>query len=120
MDQIQAAAKMAGDWWAERLGNAHAGKRTAFAEAVAKHCEKEMRMREEPMCFLEVDYDPQGPMLDAVREVLDPDCRGVFFSAQGLLPKKHELQVSPRELRPKEGYGNWTAPIEVPMVLHNV
>lgn len=118
MDQIAQAAKMAGEWWAERLSDAHQGKRTEFAAAVAKHCETEMRARAKsggkPLCWLEVDYDPQGPMLDAVREVIDPDCKGMMFSARGILPQKHELKVEPRRLEPKEGYGNWTAPIEVP------
>ncbi len=114
MDQISAAAKMAGEWWAERLSSHHADKRSAFAAAVAKHCEHEMRARREPHCWLEVDYDPQGPMLAAVRDVIDPECRGMMFSARGILPQKHELEVTPTKLRPKEGYGNWTAEIRVP------
>ncbi len=116
MDQIAAAAKMAGEWWAERLSSQHADKRAAFAAAVAKHCEHELRTRPEPHCWLEVDYDPQGPMLMAVREAVNPNCVGMGFSARGILPQKHELEVTPFELKPKEGYGNWTAAIEVPAV----
>ncbi len=117
MDQIAAAAKMAGEWWAERLSNQHADKRAAFAAAVAKHCEAELRARsQDPRCWLEVDYDPQGAMLAAVREVVAPDCAGMGFSARGILPQKHELEVTPHKLRPKEGYGNWTAILRVPAV----
>lgn len=116
MDQIAAAAKMAGEWWAERLSSQHADKRSAFAAAVAKHCEHELRTRHEPHCRLEVDYDPRGPMLAAVRDVIDPECKGMMFSARGILPQKHELKVTPTKLSPKEGYGNWTPDIDVPTV----
>ena len=112
MDQIEAAAKMAGEWWAERLSSQHADKRAAFAAAVAKHCQSVLRDR--GICWLAVDYDPQGPMLDAVRDAVDPSCRGMMFSARGILPDKHGLDVTPTKLRPKEGYGNWTAELQVP------
>ena len=117
-DQIARAAQLAGQWWAERLAGRHHEKRAAFAAAVAKRCEAEMRSRAEngdiAWCSLDVDYDPKGPMLGAVREVIDPDCRGFMFSAGGILPMKHQLKVFSDRLEPKEGYGNWPAPIEVP------
>lgn len=116
MNQIQAAAKMAGEWWAERLYPAHADKKEAFAAAVAKACEADFKHRLGTVSFLEVDYDPRGPMLDAVREVIDPGCVGCMFSARGILPEKHSLRVTPTKLTPKEGYGNWTAEIDVPLV----
>ena len=116
-DQITRASKMAGEWWAKRLNPAHAAKREAFAAAVAKNCEAELRRNSkyEPYTFLEVDYDPsEGAMLDAVREVIDPNCRGFGFSAQGILPLKHSLAVTPTKLSPKEGYGNFLGDIAVP------
>jgi hypothetical protein len=131
MDQIAVAAKMAGDWWAERLADEHADKREAFAQAVAARVDDALRGKAywswgegrkegdgEPCesIYTEVDYDPQGLMLDAVRETIAPDCRGMMFSARGILPQKHQLRVAPDKLTPKEGYGNWTAPILVPNV----
>lgn len=109
--QIEAAAKMAGEWWADRLDNAHAAKREEFAKAVANRTAR--ALREDGRVRLECDYDPQDLLLEAVREVIAPDCSGVFFSARGILPQKHSLDVIPRLLQPKEGYGNWTAGIPV-------
>lgn len=116
MDQIQMASKMAGDWWAEKLHEDHADKKAPFSVAVARHCEAEMRRRGNHAVCLEVDYDPAGPLLDAVREIIDPTCAGVMFSARGILPQKHSLVVRLYQLDPKEGYGMWGAPIPVPVV----
>jgi hypothetical protein len=128
-DQIELAATMAGKWWADKLDEYHAEKREAFAVAVAKLVAEELRGDAywvwnegrkvgdgtPVQCVTtEVDYDPQGLMLDAVREVVEPNCRGMLFSARGILPDKHMLQVWPDKLVPKEGYGNWVAPIPVP------
>jgi len=114
MDQIEVASQMAGAWWAERLDPAYARQREVFAAAVAKRCER--ALRKHGSCRLEVDYDPRGIMLSAVRETINPHCRGMMFSADGVLPRKHELEVLPTALHPKEGYGNWTAVIPVPVV----
>lgn len=128
--QLLKAAVLAGNWWAERLNSAHAGKREAFALAVAIRIDKALRGvcswnwndridHEEPFkprerVETEVDYDPRGLLLEAVREVIDPACRGCMFSADGILPRKHALGVTRTTLSPKEGYGNWTSDIEVP------
>lgn len=129
MDKIAVAAKMAGEWWAERLYKEHADKREYFAQAVAMRVEDALRgkaywdlsgCREEwngdppESIYIGVDYDPEGLMLDAVREVISQECRGTLFSARGILPQKHGLRVERDKLTPKEGYGNWTAPILVP------
>jgi hypothetical protein len=51
-----------------------------------------------------VDYDPQGPLLDAVNDI-GIACRGCMFSADGLFPRKHRMVVRPDEVRVCEGYG---------------
>lgn len=118
MDRIHVAAKMAGEWWANRLSEKYADKRDEFAAEVARLCEERMKEDVCPgrqsSCFIECDYDPRGLLLSAVRNVLDPECRGFLFSAQGILPEKHSLRVCEDKLIPKEGYGNWTDEIKVP------
>ena len=90
----------------------HSDKANAFAEAVAIRVD--LALRGQDMVFTECDYDPQGLLLDAVREVIDPQCRGFGFSARGILPEKHSLDIAKNELSPKEGYGNWMPAIPVP------
>lgn len=109
---IEVAARMAGQWWAERLDDRYADKRPAFAAAVEHRVRAGLEKHGE--IWLENDYDPRGELLEAVRETVAPDCRGFLFSGDGILPEKHELKITPTELRPKEGYGNWTPAIPVP------
>lgn len=129
-DRISVAARMVGQWWAARLHDQHAEKREAFATAVAKRVEQSLRGefywswhgREAGNGSMprfvrtDCDYDPQGLLLEAVQEVIDPKCPGVGFSARGILPAKHELDIDTEKwlLKPKEGYGHWTAEIPVP------
>lgn len=110
--EIEKAAIQAGEWWADRLDSSHAEKKNAFASAIAIRIKKEMIDGKQKV-FLECDYDPQGLLLEAVREVIDPQCRGFLFSARGILPPKHSLMVSRERLVPKEGYGNWTEEIVI-------
>ncbi len=109
MDQIGRAAKMATDWWVERLRK---GDKERFAAVLQPLVEADLRATGQ--CTMEVDYDPREPLLTAVREVIDPECRGFMFSAKGIFPEKHSLDVTPRWMKPKEGYGNWTDRIIVP------
>ncbi len=126
--QALKAAQMAGAWWAERLDEAHAAKREAFAKAVEKRIlevfegkvgwdsidrKHEGNGKPAKLVCTNVDYDPMGLMLEAVHEVIDPECRGRMFSARGILPEKHSLDVYRDRLMPKEGYGNWTDAIRV-------
>lgn len=122
------AAEMAGKWWAERLEPKHADKKEAFAAAVARLVGEALR-GDAYWVFgenrragdgvprghvnTESDYDPQGLLLDAVREVIDPECRGFAGSSYGILPLKHTLTITRDVLKPKEGYGNFTADIAV-------
>lgn len=130
-EQAHIAAQMAGEWWASKLHPQHAAKREAFRDAVARRVEQALNgefywvwgngRKEgsgEPCEHVstENDYDPQGLLLEAVREVIDPTCRGCGFSGDGILPQKHSLDISRRILKPKEGYGNWTDDILVPRV----
>jgi hypothetical protein len=130
-ERIQNAAAMMGKWWADRLNDQHADKREAFAAAVARRVEQSLRGeyywswhgREDgngtmpPFVRTDCDYDPQGLLLEAVVEAVDATCRGSGFSARGILPQKHELDLDTEAwvLKPKEGYGNWTEDIPVPL-----
>ena len=42
MSNAEQAAKMAGEWWAERLDVKYVGRRQAFADAVSKRVLQEM------------------------------------------------------------------------------
>lgn len=105
--QNERAAAMATEWWAERL---MAGDVEKFKAALRPLVLADLEQHGH--CFLECDYDPHGHLLTAVRAA-GLECAGVMFSANGILPRKHELDVYPDKLEPKEGYGNWTDHIPV-------
>lgn len=107
---MKKAAKMAAKWWADRLHENHAAKREAFAGALARVVNK--GLRREKRVWLENDYDPNTPLLEALAEV-GIECRGCMFSGDGIFPRKHELAVYSDRLEPKEGYGNWLEPVPV-------
>jgi len=125
MEQIEMAAKMAGEWWAERLADQYADKRAAFAKAVETRVLQELRgecywdwrgERKEGRgydnrSFTESDYDPHNCLIPALAEAL-PDVPE--YKLRNALPNKHTLDVYADRLKPKEGYGNWTAEIAVP------
>ena len=104
---IEKAAEMAGEWWAERLQQ---GNKEQFAEEIRVRVLEKLQTRER--VYLECDYDPRGILLEAVRAI-GIECRGFMFSADGILPRKHALQVRHDRLEPKEGYGNLTEIIKV-------
>lgn len=125
MKQIAVAAKMAGQWWAERLADEYASARPAFAAAVEKRVLQELRgecywdwwgKRNDGVGYddhssAESDYDPHNCLIEALHEAL-PDVPD--FNLKYALPQKHSLDVYADRLCPKEGYGNWTADIPVP------
>ena len=104
---IEKAAEMAGKWWAERLQQ---GNKEQFAEEIRVRVLEKLQTRER--VYLECDYDPQGILLEAVRAI-GIECGGFMFSADGILPRKHALQVQHDRLEPKEGYANLTDIIKV-------
>lgn len=125
MDRKAVAAKMAGEWWAERLHRKYAELRPAFAAAVETRVLQELRgecywdwhgvrkegVGHEDRSFSENDYDPHNLLVEALSEALPgvPD-----WDLRNALPQKHTLDVTPEKLKPKEGYGNYTAEIPVP------
>lgn len=129
MDQIAVAAKMAGEWWADRLSDEFSEARNAFSEAVSMRVEQELRgecywdwfgdKKEGPgrdgSSFSENDYDPHYLLIEALNEAL-PDVPA--WKLRAALPQKHTLDVTPDAMKPKEGYGNWTSKIIVPKVGH--
>ena len=124
MEAKQKAAKMAGEWWAERLADEYAEARPALAAAVEKRVLQELRgecywdwsgERKEGRGYedharIEFDYDPHNCLCEALVEALP----GVpEYKLRRCLPTKHTLDVYADRLKPKEGYGNWTADILV-------
>jgi hypothetical protein len=86
-------------WWAQRLDK---GDKAAFVKALAREIEANKPEH------LGVDYDPRAELLTAVRES-GVDCRGTFFSAEGVLPKKTTMWIMETKIEVREGRG---APIE--------
>lgn len=84
----------AANWWAERFELAE--KRDQFKSALLKHLP-------DGDWSIYNDYDPQGYLLDAVREVTE--CRGFMFSGDGLVPRKTGMIREDDKLIAKEGYG---------------
>ena len=139
MDQVGAAAKMAGEWWAERLAEKYADKRAAFSKAVESrvlmvfrgelrwkveiqkrpNCTVHVTVRDEPngkpqeRVYTQFDYDPDILLEEALIEAI-PDLQS--WDLRNTLPCKYDLTIYPNKLAPKEGYGNWTADIRVPAV----
>lgn len=90
--------EFAAQWWAEKF--MRDDMREMFkAELMA-------RIPDTGDTLLDVDYDPSGILLDAVRAV-GLKCAGVFFSANGILPNKTLMWVRPSEnlCEWKCGYG---------------
>ncbi len=102
------AATMAADWWTERLRQ---GDKEAFRTRLTELIDAQLEKR--AMVSVSVDYDPDTTLIDALKAA-GVECRGFLFSADDIFPRKHDLLISKTELRPKEGYGNWTDPIPVP------
>lgn len=100
-------AQVATEWWRARLMS---GDKTKFASSLKASIEA--GLENNGRIGIECDYDPKGVLLDAVRAA-GLECAGVTFSADGILPKKHATAITPGRIEPKEGYGNWTDPIEV-------
>lgn len=118
---ISKAARMAAEWWAERLEQ---GDKEAFINALEAYVQAALDdpRHEERLggadgdVVLKTDYDPFGMLLEAVRAA-GVECSGCMFSCRGVLPMKTMLRVNASRLRPKKGYGNWTADIPVPQEL---
>ena len=85
--------EIAAKWWADRFGIED--KREELKAALLKHLPDGDWQTYN-------DYDPDGPLLLAVREVTE--CRGFMFSGDGMFPLKTGLRRRGDELRAKEGY----------------
>jgi hypothetical protein len=123
-EQIELAAQAAGEWWADKLLGSFAEKREEFAAVVSDLVAQELRGEcyydwwgerqdgpgREGRSRSEFDYDPHNLLCAAFAQVW-PDSRSWDFKRA--MPQKHSLDVTPTELEPKEGYGNWLDPIPV-------
>jgi hypothetical protein len=117
MSNAEQAAKMAGEWWAERVDVKYAGRRQAFAEAVSKRVLQEMNGEavwdwwgeqhegdgSPKRATTENDYGPHYCLIEALIEAIPG---APAHELRRALPRKHLLLVYPDRLRPKEGYGN--------------
>ena len=75
--QIARAAKMATEWWGDRL---QSGDKAMFSAALMPLIKKDLR--EHGLCALECDYDPRGHLLTAVRAA-GLKCDGVHVFRAG-------------------------------------
>src|SRR6185436_21154713 len=80
--------------------------------------------KEDGRLNIENDYDPQGILLDAVREI-GIDCQGFFFSGNGIFPRKHSTDFHQDKngnliCSPKEGYGNFLEIIVFEKIDHDL
>ena len=85
----------AADWWTERLEIPD--RREAFRGAL-------MAILPKGDWYLYSDYDPFDLLLQAV-QLAGIECRGNFFSSDGILPRKTYLRRENNQLFAKEGYG---------------
>ncbi len=104
MRQYHPAARAAGVWWADLLPETHSDKRNRFAASVARRVDEAMwwdgdKKRDTPvLVYLEVDNQPRGIILDAVREVIDKFAGGVLSVSADVLPLMHGLVVAEKVL----------------------
>lgn len=136
MNNIEAAAKMAGEWWAEKLIGDFKEKSAEFAKAVETRVLAELRhechwpyfndrvkgpcpfYKHRQISFTECDYEPKGLLFEAINEVF-PNAENTNLFLRGILPQKHSLTVTPDMLKPKEGYGVFCEHIMVNPVEQN-
>ena len=112
---IDKAAELAGMWWACKLDDKYEDKRTEFSEILTKKIIEKWNTSNLYIEYIYInnDYDAEDILLETIKEVLEPNCKGRMFSSYGILPNKHCLNVYPDKLEPKEGYHNWTDVIYV-------
>lgn len=118
------------DWWEERLQQ---GDKQIFHSTLSDLFAAElMRDALKPFARAEVDYDPKGILLAAVR-ASGIECRGFMFSARGILPEKcgttvyperaadpdFDQDAAPARLQIKNGYGQWQEPIPLSTIIDN-
>jgi len=111
VSHLHPAAVAAARWWGFRLQAEFRGDREIFERHIAESITYRFRAGH-TLVVMECDYDPSDILLEAVR-LAGVECRGFGFSADGILPRKHELLVRPHLLEPKEGYGCWSEKIVV-------
>lgn len=78
-------------------------KRDAFKHALESVIRRDVEQHGK--CHMYMDYDPQGPLLEAVCAA-GVECRGAFFSGDGLFRwRKNGLDVEEARVTAKHGYG---------------
>lgn len=129
--QIARAAELAGKWWADRIRSERADSAQCeeFAKVLAGLIAQTMLgeiawkwnvrgpqssdNQPRKVVNVEFDYDPDSLLFEALARVFGEPPYPKFFS--DWFPSKHHLEIRPTVIRPKEGYGNWTAAIPVPV-----
>lgn len=98
---VKNAVDAAVEYWTSELRVE--AKRPAFRDALRTVLERAYKPGER--LRLNVDYDPQGELLEAVRAA-GIECRGCMFSADGLFWAKTRTSIEPDgRFVVREGYG---------------
>jgi hypothetical protein len=94
--EIGAVATYIANWWTERLEQ---GDKEAFRSYIHRYVADNLAASPgRPYLSLECDYDPLGPLLEAVHAA-GVECEGYSFSADGILPRKHSTDIYPDPAR---------------------
>lgn len=90
------------NWWGECF--VLADKKADFIDAVARRIARALEHGERLLLY--VDYDPNEPLLDVLREI-GVECRGSCFSAKGIFSGgKFGMVISADgDVQVKHGYG---------------
>lgn len=110
---LKPAALLAATWWGARLNSNHADKREAVEAAIAAVVDRELRANPGWRVHLECDYEPRDLLEEALNSAGFAEATPLDMMQGKVFHSKHSLDVHEDRLRPKEGYGNWTAEIPV-------
>lgn len=97
MGDIKRAAELTAQWWTDKLQQ---GDKEVFFVILRDIVHGELAMH--GRCKLSCDYDPDKHLIDALRAA-GVDCRGVMFSAHGILPENHLTITTPDRIKQNTG-----------------
>jgi hypothetical protein len=121
MVDISKEARIAADWWKERLDAATPEQQETFRAKLEELINVEFNNPKSPFVFgpsddpwlkVQTDYDPDEMLVNAL-DAAGIAPTGFIATCDGLLPRKHMLQIHKGYIEVKEGYGYWVQPILV-------
>ena len=102
--QLIRAGELAADWWGSKLLPEHADNRGQFEQELQLRVTRTLADSNPKEVMLEVDYDPQGLLLDALRAANIP-CSGQMCSADEVFGfRKSWMRVEPSVITISHGY----------------